>query len=188
MSTLTWSYADRIDSPAECIFNSSGSNLIQVPVDTAAQAMAAIAAARKKITHSFTATPAATTSAPASASAPASSSASASPATSCASSSRSEWYRMDCQRILHPLTATSSSCTLSKSHVILTFHVESQSSDPSLSADEVEYVQGKLHLVDLASEVRVTSKSSARDSAESAAINLSLHTLGQCRRINLLMS
>ena len=67
----------------------------------------------------------------------------------------------------------------SKSHVILTFHVESQSNNPNLSASEVEYTQGKLHLIDLAAEVRVTSKSSARDSAESAAINLSLHTLGQ---------
>lgn len=72
-------------------------------------------------------------------------------------------------------------CMCSKSHVILTFHTESQTSNPNLSAFEVEHTQGKLHLVDLAAEVRVTSRSSARDSAESAAINLSLHTLGQCQ-------
>ena len=69
----------------------------------------------------------------------------------------------------------------SKSHVILTFHAESKTNNPNLSAFEVEYTQGKVHLVDLAAEVRVTSKSSARDSAESAAINLSLHTLGECQ-------
>ena len=55
MSTLTWSYAERIDSPADCIFNASGSNLIQIQVDNLAHAMAAISSARKRITPSYTA-------------------------------------------------------------------------------------------------------------------------------------
>eukprot|EP01035_Chromulina_nebulosa_P027730 gene27730-36499_t len=152
MSTLTWSYAERIDSPADCIFNASGSNLIQIQVDNLAHAMAAISSARKRITPSYTAVTTAAASGTASASIP-----------PCAASA-----------------SVSPNCnTHSKSHVILTFHAESKTSNPNLSAFEVEYTQGKVHLVDLAAEVRVTSKSSARDSAESAAINLSLHTLGK---------
>ena len=60
MSTLTWSYAERIDSPAECIFNASGSNLIQIQVETPTQAMEAISAACKRITPSYLASATAT--------------------------------------------------------------------------------------------------------------------------------
>ena len=64
MSTLTWSYAERIDSPAECIFSASGSNLIQIQVDSLSQAMAAIATARKRIIPSYPSTASVTASTP----------------------------------------------------------------------------------------------------------------------------